>query len=223
MTKLTQKKVKFEWGDKQEAAFQLLKQKLCSAPILAFTEQEVKILSYDLRCIKTIKGFGAVIDAKGKGYSYGLMPVRIKYSGGHIKSLGTSFRYEYGISHPQTDGTKRENHFKLSTICLRACVIDLEMVRLTFAIVEFSYNNSYHASIKLHPLRHFMVEKGRSSKRLFVGLRLEKFNSPVPEIYKGRLRKSFKLNKGCKPLVIDQKRATMILNVSRVSLKVKIK
>ncbi|GJU24574.1 putative reverse transcriptase domain-containing protein [Tanacetum coccineum] len=37
MTKLTQKKVKFVWGDKQEAAFQLLKQKLCSAPILAIT------------------------------------------------------------------------------------------------------------------------------------------------------------------------------------------
>nr|GFC41848.1 putative reverse transcriptase domain-containing protein [Tanacetum cinerariifolium] len=35
MTKLTQEKVKFEWGDKQEATFQLLKQKLCSAPILA--------------------------------------------------------------------------------------------------------------------------------------------------------------------------------------------
>ncbi|GJT40056.1 hypothetical protein Tco_0939921 [Tanacetum coccineum] len=32
MAKLTQKNVKFEWGDKQEAAFQLLKQKLCSAP-----------------------------------------------------------------------------------------------------------------------------------------------------------------------------------------------
>ncbi|GJZ69986.1 putative reverse transcriptase domain-containing protein [Tanacetum coccineum] len=32
MTKLTQKKVKFVWGNKQEAAFQLLKQKLCSAP-----------------------------------------------------------------------------------------------------------------------------------------------------------------------------------------------
>ncbi|GJT44126.1 hypothetical protein Tco_0952841 [Tanacetum coccineum] len=35
MTKLTQKKVAFEWGDKQEAAFQTLKSKLCSAPILA--------------------------------------------------------------------------------------------------------------------------------------------------------------------------------------------
>nr|GFC48763.1 putative reverse transcriptase domain-containing protein [Tanacetum cinerariifolium] len=35
MTKLTQKKVKFERGNKQEAALQLLKQKSYSAPILA--------------------------------------------------------------------------------------------------------------------------------------------------------------------------------------------
>ncbi|GJU74014.1 hypothetical protein Tco_1265419 [Tanacetum coccineum] len=38
MTKLTQKKVAFEWGDKQEAAFQTLKNKLCSAPILALPQ-----------------------------------------------------------------------------------------------------------------------------------------------------------------------------------------
>ncbi|GJU48871.1 hypothetical protein Tco_1218426 [Tanacetum coccineum] len=36
MTKLTQKNVKFDWGEKEEAAFQLITQKLCSAPILAF-------------------------------------------------------------------------------------------------------------------------------------------------------------------------------------------
>nr|GEV37074.1 putative reverse transcriptase domain-containing protein [Tanacetum cinerariifolium] len=39
MTKLTQKGVKFDWGDKKEAAFQLIKQKLCSAPILALPEE----------------------------------------------------------------------------------------------------------------------------------------------------------------------------------------
>ncbi|GKG10962.1 putative reverse transcriptase domain-containing protein, partial [Tanacetum coccineum] len=34
MMKLTQKNVKFDWSEKAEAAFQLLKQKLYSAPIL---------------------------------------------------------------------------------------------------------------------------------------------------------------------------------------------
>ncbi|GJV89149.1 putative reverse transcriptase domain-containing protein [Tanacetum coccineum] len=33
MTKLTQKRVKFDWGDKQEVTFQLLKKKLCSCAI----------------------------------------------------------------------------------------------------------------------------------------------------------------------------------------------
>nr|GFC86842.1 putative reverse transcriptase domain-containing protein [Tanacetum cinerariifolium] len=46
MTKLTQKKVKFEWGNKQEAAFQLLKQKLCSAPILALPEGSEDFIVY---------------------------------------------------------------------------------------------------------------------------------------------------------------------------------
>ncbi|GJX08148.1 putative reverse transcriptase domain-containing protein [Tanacetum coccineum] len=38
MTKLTQKGIKFDWGEKKENAFQLIKQKLCSAPILALPE-----------------------------------------------------------------------------------------------------------------------------------------------------------------------------------------
>ncbi|GJU84320.1 putative reverse transcriptase domain-containing protein [Tanacetum coccineum] len=41
MTKLTQKKVMFEWDDKQETAFQLLKQKLCRSEEADALEQKV--------------------------------------------------------------------------------------------------------------------------------------------------------------------------------------
>ncbi|GKB32105.1 putative reverse transcriptase domain-containing protein [Tanacetum coccineum] len=58
MTKLTQKMVKFVCGDKQEAAFQLLKQKLCSAPILALPEGSEDFIVY---CNASIKGLGAVL------------------------------------------------------------------------------------------------------------------------------------------------------------------
>ncbi|GJY26877.1 putative reverse transcriptase domain-containing protein [Tanacetum coccineum] len=44
MTELTQKDRKFDWGEEQEAAFQLLKQKLCATPILAYYRKAVMIL-----------------------------------------------------------------------------------------------------------------------------------------------------------------------------------
>ncbi|GJS70669.1 putative reverse transcriptase domain-containing protein [Tanacetum coccineum] len=66
MTKLTQKKVKFEWGDKQEAAFQLLKQKLCSAPILALPEGSEDFI---VCCDAFEEGFGRCVDAKRKVFA----------------------------------------------------------------------------------------------------------------------------------------------------------
>nr|GEZ19156.1 reverse transcriptase domain-containing protein [Tanacetum cinerariifolium] len=50
MTKLTQKKIKFEWGDKQEAAFQLLKQTLCGLGSVLM--QRDKVISYASRQLK---------------------------------------------------------------------------------------------------------------------------------------------------------------------------
>ncbi|GJU45470.1 putative reverse transcriptase domain-containing protein [Tanacetum coccineum] len=74
MTKLTQKKVKFEWGDKQEAAFQLLKQKLCSAPILALPEGSEDFIVY---CDASIKGLGAVLMQREKVISYASRQLKI--------------------------------------------------------------------------------------------------------------------------------------------------
>ncbi|GJS94974.1 putative reverse transcriptase domain-containing protein [Tanacetum coccineum] len=48
MTKLTQKGIKFDWGEKEENAFQLIKQKLCSAVLM----QREKVIAYASRQLK---------------------------------------------------------------------------------------------------------------------------------------------------------------------------
>ncbi|GKB78918.1 putative reverse transcriptase domain-containing protein [Tanacetum coccineum] len=74
MKKLTQKKVKFEWGDKQEAAFQLLKQKLCSAPILALPEGSEDFIAY---CDASKKGLGAVLMQRENVIAYASRQLKI--------------------------------------------------------------------------------------------------------------------------------------------------
>nr|GEW97887.1 putative reverse transcriptase domain-containing protein [Tanacetum cinerariifolium] len=74
MTKLTQKKVMFDWGDKQDAAFQLLKQKLCSAPILALLEGAEDFVAY---CDASHKGLGAVLMQREKVISYASRQLKI--------------------------------------------------------------------------------------------------------------------------------------------------
>ncbi|GJX89837.1 putative reverse transcriptase domain-containing protein [Tanacetum coccineum] len=74
MTKLTQKKVKFDWGDKQEADFQLLKQKLCSAPILGLPEGAENFIVY---CDALHKGLGVVLMQNEKVIAYASRQLKI--------------------------------------------------------------------------------------------------------------------------------------------------
>ncbi|GJZ25624.1 putative reverse transcriptase domain-containing protein [Tanacetum coccineum] len=74
MTKLTQKKVAFEWGDKQEAAFQTLKTKLCSAPILALPQGAENFIVY---CDASHKGLGAVLMQNEKVIAYASRQLKI--------------------------------------------------------------------------------------------------------------------------------------------------
>nr|GEU89089.1 putative reverse transcriptase domain-containing protein [Tanacetum cinerariifolium] len=74
MTKLTQKKVKFDWGDKQEAAFQIIKQKLCSASILALPEGSEDFVIY---CDASIKGLGAVLTQRENVIAYGPRQLKV--------------------------------------------------------------------------------------------------------------------------------------------------
>nr|GFA18649.1 reverse transcriptase domain-containing protein [Tanacetum cinerariifolium] len=63
MTKLTKKGIKFDWGEKEENAFQLIKLKLCNAPILALPEgSEDFVVYYDA----SHKGLGIVLIQREK-------------------------------------------------------------------------------------------------------------------------------------------------------------
>nr|GEU70251.1 putative reverse transcriptase domain-containing protein [Tanacetum cinerariifolium] len=74
MTKLTQKDVMFDWGDKQEAAFQQIKQKLCSAPILALLEGSKDFVVY---CDASIQGLGVVLMQREKVITYASSQLKV--------------------------------------------------------------------------------------------------------------------------------------------------
>ncbi|GJT02778.1 putative reverse transcriptase domain-containing protein [Tanacetum coccineum] len=90
VTKLTQKGVKFDWGDKQEAAFQLLKQKLCSAPILALPEGSEDFVSNcggeKSRDVSQKWNGVVVLENKLSNYNY-----EILYHPGKVEMLLQSF------------------------------------------------------------------------------------------------------------------------------------
>ncbi|GKA39310.1 putative reverse transcriptase domain-containing protein [Tanacetum coccineum] len=74
MTKLTQKKVAFEWGDKQEIAFQTLKDKLCDTPILALPQGAENFIVY---CDASHKGLGSVLMQNEKVIAYASRQLKI--------------------------------------------------------------------------------------------------------------------------------------------------
>nr|GEV13306.1 putative reverse transcriptase domain-containing protein [Tanacetum cinerariifolium] len=63
LTKLTQKNKPFVWGNNEEEAFQTLKRKLCSAPILSLPEGSEDFVVY---CDASLRGFGAVLMQREK-------------------------------------------------------------------------------------------------------------------------------------------------------------
>nr|GEW20946.1 reverse transcriptase domain-containing protein [Tanacetum cinerariifolium] len=67
LTKLTQKNKKYIWGEDQETAFQLLKQKLFEALILALPERNDDFIIY---CDASHQGLGAVLTQREKVIAY---------------------------------------------------------------------------------------------------------------------------------------------------------
>ncbi|KAI3805555.1 hypothetical protein L1987_28049 [Smallanthus sonchifolius] len=74
LTALTHKGKHYEWGPKQEEAFQLLKQKLCNAPILTLPDGNNDLVVY---CDASNQGLDCVLMQRGKVIAYASRQLKI--------------------------------------------------------------------------------------------------------------------------------------------------
>ncbi|KAJ0588955.1 putative nucleotidyltransferase, Ribonuclease H [Helianthus annuus] len=81
LTSLTQKDKNFDWGDKQEKAFQLLKDKLCDAPILSLPEGTNDFV---VHCDASRQGLGCVLMQRQKVIAYASLQLKV-----HAKNYTT--------------------------------------------------------------------------------------------------------------------------------------
>ncbi|GJU65597.1 putative reverse transcriptase domain-containing protein [Tanacetum coccineum] len=144
MTKLMQKKVTFEWGDKQEAAFHTLKNKLCSAPILALPQGAENFIVY---CDASHKGLGAVLMQNEKVIAYTSRQLKIheKNYTSHDLELGAVVfalkiwrRYLYG-----TKRTVFTDHKSLQHI-LDQKELNMRQRRWLELLSDYDYEIRYH-------------------------------------------------------------------------------
>ncbi|GKE23093.1 putative reverse transcriptase domain-containing protein [Tanacetum coccineum] len=174
-------------GKDQESAFQLLKQKLCEAPILALPEGNNDFVVY---CDASYQGLGAVIvDCLTKSAHFiptkatdsmetltrlyikeiisrhGVPNRDSRFTSRFWQSMQSALGTQLDMStayHPETDG-QSERPIQTLEDMLRACVINFgKGWERHLQLVEFSYNNSYHASIKAAPFEAHYGRKCRS-------------------------------------------------------------
>nr|GEY61210.1 reverse transcriptase domain-containing protein [Tanacetum cinerariifolium] len=134
------------------------------------------------------------------------------------KALGTQLDLSKAY-HPQTDGQSKRTIQTLEDM-LRACVIDFRKGwDRHLPLVEFSYNNSYHTSIKA---ASFEALYGRKCRSPICGAEVGDAQLTGPELFMKQLRRSFRSRSVFKLQEIDR-RATLIGDVSHWNLRLEIK
>ncbi|GKD54531.1 putative reverse transcriptase domain-containing protein [Tanacetum coccineum] len=146
-------------GEEQELAFQTLKDKLCNTPILALPDGPKDFMVYyDASGI----GLGYVLMQRGKIVARHGVPISIishrdsrftsRFWQSMQEALGTWLDMSMAY-HPQTDG-QSEHTIQTLEDMLRVCVLDFRgSWDVHLPLVEFSYNNSYHSSVRCAPFK----------------------------------------------------------------------
>ncbi|GJT51910.1 putative reverse transcriptase domain-containing protein [Tanacetum coccineum] len=167
MTKLTQKGIKFDWCEKEENSFQLIKQKLCSVSILALPEGSKDFVVY---CDASYKGLGAVLMQREKVIAYASRQLKVheKNYTTHDLELGSVIfalkiwrHYLYGTRY-----TVFTDHKSLQHILDQK---ELNMRQRRW--LEFL--SDYDCDIRYHPGKANVVADALSHKERIEPLRIE--------------------------------------------------
>ncbi|KAI3762549.1 hypothetical protein L1987_52980 [Smallanthus sonchifolius] len=166
LTTLTQKEKKYDWSDKQESAFQLLKQKLCSAPILSLPEGIDNFVVY---CDASHQGLGCVLMQREKVIAYASRQLKV-----HEKNY-TTHDLELGAV---VFALKIWRHYLYGTRC--TIFTDHKSLQHIFDKKELNMRqrrwvellNDYDCDIKYHPGKANVVADALSRKERIKTLRV---------------------------------------------------
>ncbi|KAD5508134.1 hypothetical protein E3N88_15837 [Mikania micrantha] len=158
LTSLTHKDKKFDWGDKQETAFNLLKQKLCTAAILSLLEGCDDFVVY---CDASKQGLGCVLMQREKVIAYASRQLKV-----HEKNY-TTHDLELGAV---VFALKIWRHYLYGTKC--AIFTDHKSLQHIFDQKELNMRQrrwveligDYDCAIKYHPGKANVVADALSRK-----------------------------------------------------------
>nr|GEW52760.1 putative reverse transcriptase domain-containing protein [Tanacetum cinerariifolium] len=176
LTILTQKDKKFVWGKDQEMALQILKQKLCEAPILALPEGNDDFVVY---CDASIQGLGAVLVQREKVIAYAsrqLKPHEENYTIHDLKLGAVVFAFK--IWRPYLYGTKCivfTDHKSLQRM-LNQKELNMRQRRWLELLVDYDCEIRYHpgkANVVADALSQKRIIKSRQVKPLRVRVKTE--------------------------------------------------
>nr|GEW81943.1 reverse transcriptase domain-containing protein [Tanacetum cinerariifolium] len=167
LTILTQKDKKFVWEEDQDMAFQILKQKLCEAPILALPEGNNDFVVY---CDASIQGLGAVLMQREKVIAYAsrqLKPHEENYAahdlelGAVVFALKIWRHYLYGtkfivfIDHKSLQHVLNQKELNMRQRCWLELLAD------------------YDCEIRYHPGKANVIADALSQKRIIKSHRVK--------------------------------------------------
>ncbi|KAD7476918.1 hypothetical protein E3N88_00054 [Mikania micrantha] len=173
LTKLTQKSEPFVWTQKQEEAFQTLKQRLCNAPILTLPEGSDDFVVY---CDASHQGLGCVLMQRDKVIAYASRQLKI-----HEKNY-TTHDLELGAV---VFALKIWRHYLYGTKC--TIFTDHKSLQHIFDQKELNMRqrrwvellNDYDCVIKYHPGKANVVADALSRKERVKPLRVRAMGMTV--------------------------------------------